>query len=184
MHGPVSWPRRHCICHHLGRAQPHIDKLATRQSLHCTAGWRLCRRCASQLQGACKDVLWLTAACFPCTAKKGASKRWYSTSLPKRPGVPCRPTGQRRSFSVTMSVPVTRFSQNPAGLSDSGNLQACRQNHEPPSLLTSSLFKKYAMVMKASFCQILWVKAACRYGLHLMRLLLRRCSMLSVWSLA
>lgn len=43
-------------------------------------------------------------------------------SFPKRPGVPCSPTGQRRSFSVTMSVPDTRFSQNPVGLSDSGNL--------------------------------------------------------------
>ena len=45
-------------------------------------------------------------------------------SFPKRPGVPCSPTGQRRSFSVTMSVPDTRFSQNPVGLSDSGNLRA------------------------------------------------------------
>ena len=65
-----------------------------------------------------------TDACFPCTEKKGASKRWYSTSFPKRPGVPCSPTGQRLSFSVTMSVPDTRFSQNPVGLSDSGNLHA------------------------------------------------------------
>ena len=64
-----------------------------------------------------------TCACLPCTEKKGASNRWYSTSFPKRPGVPCRPTGQRRSFSVTMSVPDTRFSQNPVGLSDSGNLR-------------------------------------------------------------
>ena len=65
-----------------------------------------------------------TCACLPWTEKKGASNRWYSTSFPKRPGVPCRPTGQRRSFSVTMSVPFTRLSQNPVGLSDSGNLLA------------------------------------------------------------
>lgn len=51
-------------------------------------------------------------ACLPWTEKKGASKRWYSTSLPNLAGVPCSPTGQRRSFSVTMSVPDTRFSQN------------------------------------------------------------------------
>ena len=63
-----------------------------------------------------------TDACLPCTEKKGASKRWYSISLPKRPGVPCRPTGHLRSFSVTMSVPATRLSQNWVGLSDSGNL--------------------------------------------------------------
>ena len=72
----------------------------------------------------CQAVLQLTDACLPCTEKKGASKRWYSMSFPKRPGVPCSPTGQRRSFSVTMSVPDTRFSQNPVGLSDSGNLRA------------------------------------------------------------
>ena len=75
----------------------------------------------------CRDCIRLqrpTDACFPCTEKKGASKRWYSMSFPKRPGVPCSPTGQRLSFSVTMSVPDTRFSQNPVGLSDSGNLHA------------------------------------------------------------
>ena len=76
-----------------------------------------------------------TDACLPCTAKNVASKLTYSSSLPKRAGVPCRPTGQRRLFSVTMSTPPARLAQKADGLSDSGNLCAASGHRQLARLL-------------------------------------------------
>ena len=47
-----------------------------------------CQDCCFSVQTDCGNRDELTWACLPCTEKNEASKRLYSTSFPKRFGVP------------------------------------------------------------------------------------------------